>query len=144
MVFPVLAGVLLALSFPPAPMWPLIVPAMALYFYNAADQKKTWREVWWGSFITGGILGLWITYNGLGHMDTLMGASFFSYLVRLSPLLFLVLFGDVFAATALAYRFLLTHSPLFNALLGAALYTAGEMFQQYILNGYYWGSFANS
>src|SRR3989344_5060253 len=118
---PAAAGLLLALRFPPTHLWLLLLPAMALYFYTAADPARTRGEVFKGAFITGAILGFWVAYNGLSHMLLLPGATAFSQLVHISPILIACLFGDVFAVVAVLYRALLTRSLLYNGLLGASL-----------------------
>src|SRR3989344_2866348 len=144
MVFFILAGALLVLSFPPVHWWPLIIPGMALYFYRATNPARTRMEVWWGGFVAGAMLGLWLSYNGLSQIKLLQGAVVFSYLIHISPLPIAILFGATFGSVALLYRILLTRSTIFNALLGAALYTLGEIFQQFFWQGYYWGSFAHA
>lgn len=142
-LLPLLAGILLALSFPPIHWWILLIPGLVLYFSLAAHADST-ESAWRDGFIVGGLMGLWVSYQGLSEMVLLPGATVFSYLVHLSPVMIGVMVGSFFGIGAVLYRFLRTRLSWWNALLGAALYGAVEVSLQYVFGGYYWASFAHA
>ncbi|MDB5225605.1 MAG: lnt [Candidatus Adlerbacteria bacterium] len=139
-----LAGALILLGFAPFGLWPLIIPGLALYFLNASYPSRSRKAVWWSGYLTGFLVELWISYQGLGHMALLPGAEGFSRLAHAGPIAVAFLAGGpAFGAVALLFQAVRSRLVLLNALAGASLYTLSEMPQQLASFGYYWASIAH-
>ncbi len=142
-VLAICAGVILSLGFPVAGLWPLILPGLALYFFNAAHPSRTHQKVWWSGFITGAIVDLWLSYQALGHISIESGAEPLFRLAHLASVPIALVFGIVFGVVALLFHSIRTRSALLNSLAGASLFIVGEALQQWVMQGYYWGSLAH-
>lgn len=137
-MLPVLSALLLVLSFHPFDFWPLVfVALLPLFYFVAAFPERPWREVFWGGFTTGSLFALSLAYFTVIQFHWLPGTHLFVSLVQLSFLPLSVVGGLLCAASLLVYRQLRGGSAVYNVLINAAAYTAGEMALYALCGGYY-------
>lgn len=143
-ILPILSGILFTLVFFPFYIAPLAFVALAPLFYFSTDQKKSLREVFFGGCVMGFISGLPLVYFSLMQLRLLPEALVFSYTIRASSILAVVLMVVLFGGMVVVYRSLRTGSALFNGVLGASLFLGIESLLFLLYSGYYLGSFAHA
>ncbi len=142
-LLPTLSGVLLALALGPWYIWPLAFVALAPLFYFA-QQPRTRGGLFLGGCIAGSIGTLPSLYLSLFSLVMQPGAPLFTYAIRASSFLVLMVFSATFGVVALLYGIGRSKQPLLDSLLAASLYTVGELFLFTFVSGYYYPSVAHA
>lgn len=141
---PVFSGVLLALALAPFYIWPLALVALVPFFYFAAQQSLSGKQLFWGGWLAGALAVAPTLYISLLQLEMQPGAPLLTYAVRTSSLFFLVGIGILFAAVALVYKKYRTGRSLADSLFAAGLYTLVELLLFVIFDGYYYASLAHA
>ncbi len=141
---PILSGILLALTFYPFFIWPFALVGLAPLLYFSAQPTYSRKEIFWWSFIAGGISVSTTLYASLFQLAMQPGAQALTYAVRASSIFFFVFIGALFGVAMLTYRTLRGHGVLLDSLLAASLYTLIELLLFPIFGGYYYASLAHA
>lgn len=137
LLFPLMSGVLMALSFYPFGISPLIFIAFAPLIYFAIGMpERTTKELFIGGFIAGSISALSFSYPFFGQFHWVKETYLFEAIIRLFFIPATIIGGLAAGTIIIVTRFLITKWPIFNALVFSTLFTLWLLVFQFAIDGF--------